>query len=56
MQKLKRTHSRNLFRREASDIYYAIVKINGKQKRPNHDTTAKEIARRKTKVFRRQRH
>jgi hypothetical protein len=49
---LKHTGISNLFRCEASGIYYAIVKSNGKQKRRNLKTTDKEIARRKMEDFR----
>jgi hypothetical protein len=45
MQTLKHTGISNLFRCEASGIYYAIVKINGKQKHKNLRTTDKEIGR-----------
>jgi hypothetical protein len=36
MQKLTHTNIRNLFRCEASGIYYGIVKMNGKQKCKRH--------------------
>jgi hypothetical protein len=52
MQTLKHTGISNLFRCEASGIYYAIVKVNGKQKRRNLKTRDKEIARRKMEDFR----
>jgi hypothetical protein len=54
MQTLKHTGISNLFRCEASGNYYAIVKVNGKQKRRNLKTTDREIGRRKMEDFRRE--